>query len=689
MRVTQSLPTRAATFIVVLSVTWATAAAFADTPCETFPTTYDLIQKAVFENHSCTSDLCHGAKKEGGLDLRAGVSYENLIDVQAESVPTFKRVEPGSKDRSLLWLNLAALTLPDQFHAPLRPMPLSAAPLSANELEALRLWIEQGGASRTAVVAGTADLLSGCLPDPIPAEINPLPTPAPGEGVQMRMPALTLAPHSEQEVCFSSYYDFTGQIPARALSPDGTKFYYREVDIRQDPLSHHNIINIFRGTEAANDPAWGPYSCMGGPKEGESCDPLNLGFCGEGGDCATKPDPKAIACIGFGPQNSVNTLTNGGFVFAQATAAQFLFPDGVYNEIPVKGVIIWNSHAFNLTNQNGRMAAWVNILFPTPGDLQFEARQIFNASKIFWADHVFSFPLPSIPAFEEREVCNIHVFGRRGEPYADSLVNPKQTVHLFELSGHMHEHGKRFRIFRGYYTCKGGAQAGKPCSPLDAEMCPSGTCTDDGGRDPQASLLYTNYVYNDPVVVRPDPPIEISGAAPVADRALTFCGHWNNGAPPHTDWVKRRSTSAPAASGEFGGLKLSVGGPCAGAVTRCIGGPHHNELCHQDNANCDSSPDAGDGDCDACPLTGGMRTTDEMFILFGNYWLDPETGPSCAGDCNNDRSVGVDELLMLVNIALGAADVSTCTVADANADGQITVDEVLAAVNMALTSCGG
>ena len=589
--------------------------------CQTFASTYDMIQHAIFENHGCTSQLCHGAGQQGGLDLRADVSYQNLIDVPAGTVAGWKRVESGSKDRSLLWINLAALTLPDQFHAPLRGMPLSAQPLSTDELEAMRLWIEKGGASRTAAVDGTAQLLSGCLPEPKPAQVAALPAPAPGEGVQMRMPALTLAPQSEQEVCFSTYYDFTGQIPASALSPDGTKFYYKEVDIRQDPLSHHLIINIFRGAEAADDPAWGPYSCMGGPKNGQSCDPLNLGFCGDGGDCGTTPDPKAIACVGFGPQNSVNTLTNGGFVFAQSTAAQFLFPDGVYNEIPVKGVLLWNSHAFNLTHQNGRMEAWVNIFFPKPGELQYEAQQIFNASKIFWSDHFITFPLPSIPAFQDREVCQVHRFGQPGEKFVDSIVAPNQTAHLFELSSHMHQHGKRFRIFRGAFTCTGGSQAGQPCSAFNPEMCPGGACTEASGRDPQASLLYTNYVYNDPVILRPDPPILISGAAPAADRSLTFCAHYDNGLPPNLDWVKRRSTSAPAASIDFG-VKVSVGGPCAGSATRCIGGPHHNELCHGDNANCDSSPGAGDGDCDACPLTGGMRTTDEMFILFGNYWLE-------------------------------------------------------------------
>jgi hypothetical protein len=62
---------------------------------------------------------------------------------------------------------------------------------------------------------------------------------------------------------------------------------------------------------------------------------------------------------------------------------------------------------------------------------------------------------------------------------------------------------------------------------------------------------------------------------------------------------------------------------------------------------------------------------------------------SCVGDCNNNRSVTVDELLTMVNIALGNAAVSLCTPGDANGDQKITVDEILAAVNHALNGCGG
>jgi hypothetical protein len=58
------------------------------------------------------------------------------------------------------------------------------------------------------------------------------------------------------------------------------------------------------------------------------------------------------------------------------------------------------------------------------------------------------------------------------------------------------------------------------------------------------------------------------------------------------------------------------------------------------------------------------------------------------GNCSGNASVTVDEILTMVNIALGNADVSTCMAGDANHDGHITVDEILMAVNNALNGCG-
>jgi hypothetical protein len=63
--------------------------------------------------------------------------------------------------------------------------------------------------------------------------------------------------------------------------------------------------------------------------------------------------------------------------------------------------------------------------------------------------------------------------------------------------------------------------------------------------------------------------------------------------------------------------------------------------------------------------------------------------PPCVGDCNDDQSVTVDELLRMVNSALGNAGVDTCSAGDANHDGDITIDEMLTAVNNALTGCSG
>jgi photosystem II stability/assembly factor-like uncharacterized protein len=59
----------------------------------------------------------------------------------------------------------------------------------------------------------------------------------------------------------------------------------------------------------------------------------------------------------------------------------------------------------------------------------------------------------------------------------------------------------------------------------------------------------------------------------------------------------------------------------------------------------------------------------------------------CVGDCNEDGQVTIDELLVLINIALGSAPLSACPEGDQNCDGQITVDEVIIAQNNASNGC--
>ena len=63
------------------------------------------------------------------------------------------------------------------------------------------------------------------------------------------------------------------------------------------------------------------------------------------------------------------------------------------------------------------------------------------------------------------------------------------------------------------------------------------------------------------------------------------------------------------------------------------------------------------------------------------------TPVSCIGDCDGKGTVTVDEILTMVNIALGNTAVSACLAGDGNCDGSITVDEILTAVNAALNGC--
>jgi hypothetical protein len=67
----------------------------------------------------------------------------------------------------------------------------------------------------------------------------------------------------------------------------------------------------------------------------------------------------------------------------------------------------------------------------------------------------------------------------------------------------------------------------------------------------------------------------------------------------------------------------------------------------------------------------------------------PELEACSIGDENRDGviTIAIDELIVLVNIALGNAEMSECDTGDANNDGQITVEEILAGVNNALNGC--
>ncbi|MFI5397806.1 MAG: hypothetical protein ACHQ9S_19900 [Candidatus Binatia bacterium] len=83
------------------------------------------------------------------------------------------------------------------------------------------------------------------------------------------------------------------------------------------------------------------------------------------------------------------------------------------------------------------------------------------------------------------------------------------------------------------------------------------------------------------------------------------------------------------------------------------------------------------------PPCNDPSSSSQVFITQGRV-LVPN---GCVGNCNFTSGVTVDEILTMVNIALGNTPIASCEAGDANGDGRITVDEILTGVNNALKGC--
>jgi hypothetical protein len=126
-----------------------------------------------------------------------------------------------------------------------------------------------------------------------------------------------------------------------------------------------------------------------------------------------------------------------------------------------------------------------------------------------------------------------------------------------------------------------------------------------------------------------------------------------------------------------------------------IGGLQYNTSGQTDNDGMYSLPVANGSwqvgvECNALQSRGFNCPPQQVVPVNGtnpvvNFVVQPVS--ACVGDCNDNHQVTVDEILLMVNIALGNGNVMDCEAGDANHNGQITVDEILAAVNKALSGC--
>jgi len=64
------------------------------------------------------------------------------------------------------------------------------------------------------------------------------------------------------------------------------------------------------------------------------------------------------------------------------------------------------------------------------------------------------------------------------------------------------------------------------------------------------------------------------------------------------------------------------------------------------------------------------------------------TAADCAGDCDGNGAVSINELITGVNIALGLRPVADCSAMDRDGGGSVSIADLIAAVNRALGGCG-
>lgn len=550
-----------------------------------FASTYEGIQGLIFDNptYNCTNNACHGSAAQGGLDLRSGASHADLVNVDSQIQPTTPRVYPGDQDLSVLYKKLADKTLSTNT-VPGTSMPVAATALTPEHLEALRLWI-RGGAPETGVVAGTAELLDSCLPPATPLDIPQPEVPDAALGTQFAMPGYKLSSGTEIEGCVATYYDVSATVPEADMvacpgafpgtnetGPNAGKcFSFNKQALYQDAQSHHSIVHIYPGQYSWNDSGWGSWRCYGGATDGASCSPETTNTCGTGGVCGSKFH-QGVACLDTLTENwgapDFNTGSSPQFSGSQESTATQAYPAGVYGVLPLKGLIVWNSHAFNLTTEDATMNGWINMSYTDTRT--WPARGLFADQWIF---------TQNVPPFQQREYCATFTF--------------PQNSHIFQLSSHTHRHGIRWRYYEAPQT---------PCS------APGGFTSASCLPGDPADMFYESYDYSDALTQHYDPPKTYSGT--VEDRTIKFCSLYDNGLL-NPDTVKTKSGS-PTPTGN-----LIIGGPCSDSQVQCMGGLNKGQLCNNNDSNCPDST------CDACPLRGGVTTQDEMFIAIGTYYVAP------------------------------------------------------------------
>jgi hypothetical protein len=230
----------------------------------------------------------------------------------------------------------------------------------------------------------------------------------------------------------------------------------------------------------------------------------------------------------------------------------------------------------------------------------------------------------------------------------------------------------------GQFLCSAGPQDGQSCNS-DDDCAPGGVCVIapgicDGGTGDGA--------YCD------CPGANCIAASPACDPSVS--GGKGSGVCPSGSNANLCCDVSTNCAGDV---------PCVGTQRVCSGGAKQGYACLRDSEcpgfSCQSSGkfcSGGDYDSYACVADADCNNEDGSV---GGFCLSagqptPTPTPGCLGDCDNSGDVTVNELIIMVNIALGNTPCcASCAAADPSNTGTVIVTQIITAVNNALGSCQG
>jgi hypothetical protein len=89
----------------------------------------------------------------------------------------------------------------------------------------------------------------------------------------------------------------------------------------------------------------------------------------------------------------------------------------------------------------------------------------------------------------------------------------------------------------------------------------------------------------------------------------------------------------------------------------------------------------------ACGCSADAAVSGLLTILGALMLAPPSAAQTCVGDCDDDGSVTINEIVLGVSIALGAQPLEGCLAFDRNGNHTVDVDELVAAVGVAQNGC--